>query len=98
MAVCNSVHTIFSDSKSSIEALRETSHPLVRSINKINMRFIRRKIRTVFYWVPSHVGIHSNEHANTSARKATEEELKENSSGLPQSDLYRPIWEIMKPS
>ena len=73
------VYTIFSDLKS----LREASHPLVSSINKINMRLIKRGIKT-FCWVPAH-GYCGNKQADKSARETTEE-----SSGEIQVDYLTP--------
>src|SRR5215469_16798261 len=68
----SSCYTIFSDSKSVLQALSVlwTPHPLVREIQDWLYR-LRVRHRTVnFFWVLSHVGIPGNETVDAVARVA----------------------------
>src|SRR5215469_10139001 len=84
----SSCYTIFSDSKSVLQALSVlwTPHPLVREIQDLLYR-LRARYKTVdFWWVPSHVGIPGNETVDAAAKVACT--LPPMSLLLPHCDFY----------
>src|SRR5215469_11604558 len=66
----SSCYTIFSDSKSVLQALSVlwTPHPLVREIQDWLYRLRARRKTVDFFWVPSHVGISRNETVDDAAK------------------------------
>jgi len=63
---------ICSDSKSSLQAIhsRDWQNPLVRNILE-RYYFLRSQHKVIeFCWIPSHVGIHGNEAADSAAKEA----------------------------
>ena len=69
---CKTDVTIFSDSKSSLDALQErsNSHPLVVSIHR-TLRQLAGRNAIKFVWVRAHIGIDGNEAADAAAKEAT---------------------------
>ena len=61
---------IYSDSKSVLQALqnKDSSTPLItRLLDRMNTL---RIIASILTWIPSYIGIHGNERANKTAKKA----------------------------
>ena len=68
---------IFSDSKSALQAIsgQDWTHPLVLYIlERLNWLVQYQEKRILFYWIPSHVGIRSNEEAAVLPRLVFREE------------------------
>ncbi|GBM83390.1 hypothetical protein AVEN_211456-1 [Araneus ventricosus] len=68
-------YIIYSDSLSALESmtsLHRFSHPLTFNILEFHDRLACRGFSVLFCWVPSHVGISCNEHADNLAKSATD--------------------------
>ena len=63
--------TIFTDSLSSVEAIKNRSnvHPLVNSIHR-RLHSLLGRLTVQFVWVKAHVGIQGNEQADSAAKEA----------------------------
>ena len=68
------LYTIFTDSLSSLLALRDinTYHPILQGILILLTSLERAGKSVVFCWIPSHVGIGGNERADGAAKRATQ--------------------------
>ncbi|KAJ8043486.1 hypothetical protein HOLleu_10590 [Holothuria leucospilota] len=80
---------VFTDSLSSLLALQghEEKHPCVMSLREIHSNLVRLQKSVVLAWVPSHVGIHGNEKADTLAKEALQMDIT--NLQVPHTD-YRP--------
>ena len=81
-------YTIFSDSLSAIESLKQFAprNPLVLEIRQKIHRLSNFDIDLQFCWVPAHVGIPGNEMADAAAKEA--QSLRQIDCPLPFSDFY----------
>ena len=80
---------IVSDSRSALLAIEayNSKHPLIMEIQQwLHLIFSKHK-KVEFCWVPSHIGIPTNELADTHA-KAAVQDLRICSKSLPFSDYY----------
>ena len=87
----NSKYIIFSDSKSAIIAIKnkKTDNPLIENLlEKFNQ--MSNNHETILCWIPSHIGIHGNELADTTAKTAHSSPT-DNNFKLPYTDLKRYI-------
>ncbi|GFW49912.1 pggt1b [Trichonephila clavipes] len=83
-------YCIYTDSMSVLEALENYNvrcHPVVCKILEITSRLYGKGFDIVFCWLPSHVGILSNEQADSAARSAT----THLPLAVPLSDMKRVI-------
>ena len=84
-------YVVYSDSKSAIEALQqfEPSNTVTNSIQKLIHELLsQRNIQIELCWIPAHVGIPGNEHADRAAKEASS--LPVNPTQLPNTD-YVPL-------
>ena len=72
-----------------------SKHPLVMEIQQWLYLIFERHKKVEFCWVPSHIGISSNELADSNA-KAAVHDLPVCNKGLPYSDYYPVIDSILK--
>ncbi|KAI3386578.1 hypothetical protein SNEBB_007980, partial [Seison nebaliae] len=84
----NNSLTVFTDSKSSIEALNDISslHPLIVQIQDAARVLRQRGFESAVCWVPSHTGVDKNEEADTAAKAASHLPLI--NKKLPYRDYY----------
>ncbi|GBN22699.1 hypothetical protein AVEN_68036-1 [Araneus ventricosus] len=79
---------IYSDSLSALETLahpQTATHPIASEILCLLARLKARDCEILFCWIPSHVGIHGNELADTAA-KSTSTDLNH---PLPYADIKK---------
>ena len=88
----NSNFVVYCDSRSTLEAIKKFNsfHPLVQKVQEWLFRISCRRKSVHFCWVPSHVGIHRNELADTEAKIAALSAII-TFNKLPPSDLKGPI-------
>ncbi|GFR15741.1 RNase H domain-containing protein [Trichonephila clavata] len=66
---------VYTDSMSalkSLHSLTERRHPTVKEILLLQRKLERKGFDIIFYWVPGHVGILSNEQADNAARSLSD--------------------------
>ena len=72
----SSKFAIFCDSKSVLQALStKWDHPYVIIILEQLLYLYRKGKSVIFCWLPSHIGICGNEHADSSAKAALRKEI-----------------------
>ena len=97
------LHLILSDSLSSLLALRAFNHvnPLIQDILR-RLTSLERDGKSIrFCWIPSHVGVSGNEHADAAARRAAAAPCTRRLP-LPARDFYPAVksftlsqWQLM---
>lgn len=94
MKRCNTDVTIYSDSRSSLDAIKERSnqHPLVVSIHE-KLHQLRGRLSVKFVWVRAHVGIDGNEAADVAAKDAASQRRAAVYTSFPISYAKRHIKE-----
>ncbi|XP_018007020.1 uncharacterized protein LOC108664837 [Hyalella azteca] len=93
--------TIFTDSKSVMQALRvyNSSHPIVLEILKGLVRLAGARRAVSVCWVPGHVGVRGNERADEATIEAASSDQAIHSEQVPCRDHYpikasiRHIWQ-----
>lgn len=82
--------TIFSDSKSSIQALRayDSNHPIISQITEQLLLLAQAGKSITLCWVPGHVDITGNDKADTEAKRASTSADRPVNTGVPARDLY----------
>lgn len=85
--------TIFSDSRSSIQAIMKynNNHPIVTEINNWLIRLAARHKSVKLCWIPSHVGIRGNELADKAANEAANVDDHNSHMPIPHRDYYAHI-------
>jgi len=85
----NTRYTIFSDSLSSLAAIRNVNHnsPLISKIYRNLLRLQTEGRIISFCWIPSHVGISGNEEADVEAKNESLS-VNVNPCHIPHSDYY----------
>lgn len=85
--------TIFSDSKSAIQSISSRSpNPIVINIQDL---IIPSTKQYTFCWVPSHVGVIGNEHADSLARNSIDT-LDRTPYSLPRSDIRHNLKRLIR--
>ena len=89
----NTSYTIFSDSKSAIQAIRtcDSYHPIIGKIIKGIIRLHRNSKRVCICWVPGHVDVAGNDEADELAKRAASTEDQPFNEGVPSRDYYPSI-------
>jgi ribonuclease HI len=87
----NSKYIIFSDSKSSLQALvsKKLEHPLIQNILEELHSLHTQKRFITLCWLPSHIGIKGNEKADLAAKRSLHQQI--NDLSIPYSDLRQNI-------
>ena len=90
--------TIFSDSKSALQAIRKynNNHPLVIEILTWLIRLHSRHKSVTFCWVPAHVGVAGNEKADTLAKRAITEGIIQGGATLYYKDYDSTFKRVIK--
>ena len=86
---------IFSDSKSSLQALSQSDpdSPIVAGVRRALLK-VQRKYDILFCWIPSHIGITGNEKADKEAKDALSSDV--DSWGVVASDVKSKINKYIK--
>ena len=89
-------YTIFSDSRSALQALKRniTRSPLVIDIKELIHRIQSKNISLDMCWVPGHVNISGNERADKAAKGAAASS-PDPIGAIPHTDMKRPVREAI---
>ena len=87
----NTHHVICTDSRSSVEALSNYTHPnpLVRKTKMLISNLAKKGKHTQVCWIPSHTGLKENDRADELAKKAVHAQPCNES--IPVTDYFRPL-------
>ena len=87
--------TVIADSRSALHAIEtpKTTHSIISFIQSWIIRLASRRKIIQFCWVPSHMNISGNEHADREAKAAaaTDQAAEVLNTRVPHSDLYGAI-------
>ena len=90
-------YTIFSDSRSALQALKRdiTSSPIIIEIKQLIHRAKTLNISLEMCWVPGHVNIAGNEKADAAAKEAAVVTTQAPTRAIPHIDMKRPVREAI---
>jgi len=83
-------NVIFTDSRSAISSMGKIkdTHPILVKIQNLLIKLSYRGINVKFCWVPAHVGLAGNEHADRLAREAAQSNTEICHPAVPHRDYY----------